>query len=202
MATDPSFDDLIARLRAGDPQAAAMVFNRYTFRLVALARSRLDGRIRSKVDAEDVVQSVYRSFFTRHAAGEFAINDAESLWGMLALITARKASNRVRSFRSARRDTGREVPLLDRVGARPSTGWELPDREPSPEEAAMLVEAVETLMRRLDERDQTVFQLAWDGQTTAAISRQLGRSERTIRRALERVKDEIERLQNPESSSD
>src|SRR6185295_15765908 len=69
MPPDPSFDDLMARLRTGDEAAAAEVFHRFTGRLIGLARRRLDHLVRPKVDAEDILQSVYRSFFRRSAGG-------------------------------------------------------------------------------------------------------------------------------------
>src|SRR5690242_9456367 len=61
VASEPSFADLMARLRAGDDAAAAALFQRFATRLIALARGRLDGLVRRKVDPEDVVQSVFRS---------------------------------------------------------------------------------------------------------------------------------------------
>jgi len=66
MAASDSFQDLIARLTAGEDAAATALFRRYGQRLIALARTRLDEAARRKLDPEDVVQSVFRSFFTRH----------------------------------------------------------------------------------------------------------------------------------------
>jgi hypothetical protein len=57
-------------IRSGDAGAAAPVFQRFAGRLIAPARSRLGDRLRAKVDPDDVVQSVYKSFFLRHANGE------------------------------------------------------------------------------------------------------------------------------------
>jgi len=54
-----SFAELLARLQAGDDAAATRVFHRYAHRLIARARSRLDARLRAKVDPEDVVQYVF-----------------------------------------------------------------------------------------------------------------------------------------------
>ena len=54
MAED-SVPDLLVRWRAGDQQAAAELFRRYTHRLVALARSRLPACLTPRVDPEDVV---------------------------------------------------------------------------------------------------------------------------------------------------
>ena len=52
----------MARLRAGDNAAAAEVFRRFANRLIGLARTHLDARVRQKVDPEDVMQSALKSF--------------------------------------------------------------------------------------------------------------------------------------------
>ena len=77
MPQSESFDDVMGRLRAGDQSAAATeIFQRFARRLIGLARTRLDDRVRSKVDAEDVLQSVFRSFFVRQAVGWHAQSGA------------------------------------------------------------------------------------------------------------------------------
>src|SRR3954464_3897514 len=65
------FEALVDRLRAGDAEAAAEVFHRYVGQLVGLASGRLAGLLRAQADPEDVVQSVFRSFFTRQQQGQF-----------------------------------------------------------------------------------------------------------------------------------
>src|SRR5207249_524909 len=96
-AMDPhdSFARLMARLRAGDDGAAAAVFQRFARQLIARARAHLDARLRPKLDPEDVVQSVYRSFFNRYGAGQFELGTWNDLWGLLTVITLRKCVNRV-----------------------------------------------------------------------------------------------------------
>ena len=54
---------LLERFRGGDDLAAAEIFDRYFQRLTALARSRLSPRLAQRTDPEDIVLSVYRSFF-------------------------------------------------------------------------------------------------------------------------------------------
>jgi hypothetical protein len=46
MTADTSFRDFVTRLYAGDEDAAVAFFHRDTHRLLALARSHLDGRLR------------------------------------------------------------------------------------------------------------------------------------------------------------
>src|SRR5437016_14196174 len=98
---DDSFDDVMARLRAGDEAAAAAIFDRFARRLIALARARLDRLVSSKVDPEDVLQSAFRSFFLRHAEGRWDLIGWDGLWGLLARITVRKCGRRIEHFRAA-----------------------------------------------------------------------------------------------------
>ena len=77
----PAFEELTARLCGGDDEAAAEVFRRFTHRPIGLARGRLDHLIRRKVDPEDILQSVYRIFFSRCACGSFSLGNWDSLWG-------------------------------------------------------------------------------------------------------------------------
>ena len=93
---------LMARLRAGDDDAAAMVFRRFTHRLIALARTQLETTSQARADVEDVVQSAYKSFFSRYGQGQFHFDDWDDLWGLLTIITLRKCSNR-RTYLHARR---------------------------------------------------------------------------------------------------
>ena len=57
MSDESPAQDVLARLRAGDEQAAAEVFGRFAHRLVGLARQRLPDSLRGKEDPEDAVQS-------------------------------------------------------------------------------------------------------------------------------------------------
>ena len=55
--------ELLSRFQEGDAAAAEAIFARYANRLLALARSRLSSKLARRIDADDVVQSTFRSFF-------------------------------------------------------------------------------------------------------------------------------------------
>jgi RNA polymerase sigma-70 factor (ECF subfamily) len=194
LSTPKSFTALMNRLRAGDDEAAARVFGRFAKRLVGLARSQLDAGTRGHVDPEDIVQSVYRSFFTRYERGEFELTDWDGLWGMLTVITVRKCLNRAAYFRTARRDVRRQVPLAEGD----HSPLQLLTREPTPDEAALLMEIVQELMADLDGRERTMLSLSLQGYTVKEISPQVERSERTVQRLLERVRTQLHSMQTPE----
>jgi RNA polymerase sigma-70 factor (ECF subfamily) len=184
----------MTRLRAGDDEAAARVFGRFAQRLVGLARRQLDAATRGQVDPEDIVQSVYRSFFTRYERGEFELTNWDSLWGMLTVITVRKCLNRAAFFRTARRDVRRQVPLAESD----DNPLQLLAREPTPDEAALLTETLQELMADLDERERAMLALALQGYTVKEISPQVERSERTVQRLLERVRTQLQSKQTAE----
>jgi RNA polymerase sigma-70 factor (ECF subfamily) len=190
MPAEDSFAEVMARLRAGDDDATAQVFRRFTHRLIALARAHLDGRLRQKVDPEDVLQSAFKSFFLRHAEGQLTLGGWDGLWAVLALITARKCGRYVRHFHAGRRDVNAEVAPAG--GADASGVIEAFDDEPSPAEAAMLSELVEQLHRGLGPRDGEILALALQGYSAAEISSQLVRPARTVYRVLGRIKARLE----------
>jgi hypothetical protein len=101
---DTSFQNLLVQLENGHPSAAARVFDRFSDRLVALARSRLNPQLLQRVDPEDVTKSVFRSFFQRQEAGLFSLETWGSLWGLLVTMTVRKCRRRADEFYAARRN--------------------------------------------------------------------------------------------------
>lgn len=192
MASKASVEELISRLRQGDSDAESQLFHRYVNRLLALARQRLDRITSGKVDADDVVQSVYRSFFLRLRKGQFNVPDSASLWALLTEITLRKCGRRQAFYRAARRDAGREV-----NGQSPdetNIPWEAIAREPTPHEAAMLAETLEQIMRPMDQRQQQMMMFGLQGFNDREISEKVGRSQRTVRRHLQRVKSKLESM--------
>src|SRR5262249_13331718 len=165
---------------------------RFPRRLVGLARSRLDDRLRHKIDPEDIVQSAYKSFFLRYGEGALAAEGWDGLWGLLTCITLRKCADRVRYYRAECRDLSREAsaPAEDAEPWRDAVG-----REPTPEQAGVLAETVEQVLRGLDDDERAIIELSLQGYSTQEISEQLGRATRSVRRLRERVRKQLERLQ-------
>jgi RNA polymerase sigma-70 factor, ECF subfamily len=189
-----SFDDILHRLRQGDDGASREVYHRYTHRLIYLARRRLSGKLAQKVDPEDVLQSVYRSFFLRVAVGEFDLQDWDGLWNLLVAITLRKCGRQLEYHLAARRDVRRESSSEDGEGS--MLDWQALAREPTPEEAAALTEMVDYLLRGLqDDRYQQILVLRLQGYGLEEISQQVGRSEQTVHRVLDQVKKRLRRYE-------
>jgi RNA polymerase sigma-70 factor (ECF subfamily) len=188
-----SFAEFMSTLQARDSDAARELFGRFTHQLMTLASRHIDAGLKHRVEAEDIVQSTYKSFFLRQGAGEFKFVNWNSLWGLLTLITVRKCAERAAYHRAERRNASREVSAPPGHGAAP---WLEPSgREPTPLEAAVLNETVERLLADLDQEERPVLELSLQGYTTREISERLGRAERTVRLLREGVRHRLEQMQ-------
>ena len=92
MSDTESVQELLKCWRAGDPAAAEAIHRRYAQRLCALVEPRIGDQLRRRVDAEDIVQSVFRTFFRRVGDGQFHIDHTSSLWHLLVGIGLKLAA--------------------------------------------------------------------------------------------------------------
>jgi len=188
---DESSAILVARCRAGDQQAASELFHRYAGRLIALARSRLSAKVAHRVDPEDVIQSVYRSLFADIEAGCYELQRGGDLWRLLVAITLHKLQNQIRDLSAQKRDIARE----EHFGSADSLCGLQPlvlAKEPSPVEAVALAELLEQIMHRLDPSERRLLELRFQGYTIDEIAADLQWGERTVRRVLDEIKEQVQ----------
>jgi RNA polymerase sigma-70 factor (ECF subfamily) len=170
---------------AGDEDAARLIVERYVDRLVALARQRLSPRLARRFDPEDVLQSVFRTFFDRAKAGQFHLEGPDDLSKLLTRITIHKTLRQVAFHRAAKRNPDRETAHAE---DEPQKLLELLDREPSPEEANVFVDLLDDFLSQLQTQDRQIIELRLQGQTNLEIADRLGVSERKVRRLMERIR--------------
>jgi RNA polymerase sigma-70 factor (ECF subfamily) len=186
---------LLARWRDGDQDAAEELFRRYSERLMALVRTRLSDKLSARLDPEDIVQSVYRCFFSSVREDRFVLERSGDLWRLLVSITMNKLIDQTRRQTSDRRSVEREQswsPGDTRFG--PDS--EMLAREPAPEDAAAVLEEVEHVMSCLEPLHRRIVEMRLQGYSTAEIALDVQRTERTVRRVLELVRESLsKRLQ-------
>ncbi len=151
--------ELLERFRAGDDASADALFARYFERLTALARSRLAPRLARRSDPEDIVMSVYRSFFIDARAGRFTLNRGGDLWRLLAAMTKHKLLRTARYHRAERRSVDLDV-CLDDAGDERLRAW---DETLGPESAAELADELEIVLTSLDVLGRRVLELRLQG---------------------------------------
>jgi len=177
---------LLIDCQDGDESAAWALYERYVKRLVGLARSRLSRKLTARVDAEDVVQSVYRSFFRNAQAGRYELEQTGDLWRLLASITVNKVRDQAKRHTQQKRTVDRESAGADSEAPVESFGSLIAD-EPSPEAAAMLIDEMEQVMTQLDQSQREILELRLQGHIVEDIASMVHCSERTVRRKLDRI---------------
>lgn len=188
--TDDHSIKLVQRYREGDELAAQELFERYLSRLVSLARVRLSTRMQRRVEPEDVVQSVYRSFFRKAGEGKFTIDKSGDLWRLLAKITILKVRGQVEFHTAQKRGINSETATDE--SSEKSILPEALSREPSPEDAATMVEELEAVMDRLDPTQRKIMELKLQNFSEDEICAEVQRSGRTVRRALQQIRSELQ----------
>lgn len=188
--------DLIARWRAGDERAATELYARHAQRLAAMARGRMSEKLARRLDPEDVVLSAYRSLFAGLDDDRFQVQRSGDLWALLAAITMNKLRRQIERHSAGRRALTRE----EAVDAG-DTALDMVAREPTPAEAAALADEVEDLMRGLDPLQRRMVELRLQGYSLEEIATTTERSERTVRRVLDQIKERLE-TQHADSLAD
>jgi RNA polymerase sigma factor (sigma-70 family) len=186
MASNGSVTRWIEQLKTGDAVAVQKLWERYFRRLVGLARQKLRGTRKRAADEEDVALSAFDSFCRGAEAGRFSrLDDRDSLWNVLVVLTARKAWHLVRD--EARHKRAKVVSWEDAAAGDPEEGSleQFLSREPTPAFAAQVAEEYQLLLRRLGEHTLEVIAV-WkmEGYTNEEIATKLGCTERTVERKL------------------
>jgi DNA-directed RNA polymerase specialized sigma24 family protein len=186
MAPEGSVTGLFGPLQAGDPAAAQQLWERYFRRLVGLARQKLRDAPRAAADEEDVALSALDSFCRNAEQGRFPqLADRDSLWRLLVVITARKASHLLRDQSRQKRGGGATA-----ADDEASVLGQVLSREPGPAFAAQVAEEYRRLLARLGGRElESVALWRMEGYTVEEIAARLGCVVRSVKRKLRLIRD-------------
>ncbi len=190
---DLSDRSLLRRFRAGEHDAATELYVRYASRLLALANAHTSPSLSSRFDPEDVVQSVFRTFFRRAAAGLYDVPPGDQLWQLFLVI----ALNKVRALSIHHRAQKRDVTRTSGsaiVETYPGTADEAPRQ--------VLKLVMDDIISRLPEAEQKMIRLRIDGFDVREIAAQTDRSKRTVERVLQRFRHELSELIEDSSRPD
>lgn len=102
---------LLDRFRLGDQDAALQLYYRYADRLMRLASKSTPAELAPRFDPEDIVQSVFRTFFRRAAKGQYEAPEGDELWKLLLVMALNKVRSRAAFHRARKRDIRKTQPL-------------------------------------------------------------------------------------------
>ena len=151
-------------------------------RLLSQARRELPGYLSSRVDPEDIVQSVFRSFFQRHQSRPFEFETANDVWRLLSAMTYKKVCNKIRFHHRKLRDVNREgAAEVERV---PSQNVS----DASASAVTIMMELLQSIVKQIPPQHQEILLLRMNDYTIEEIAEELQISSRTVDRALQRVR--------------
>jgi len=171
------------RLASGDNQAMSELFDRYSTDLAQVASQNIHPALIKRFDGEDVVQSVFRTFFRRHESGGLSIAHSGELWKLLVTITLCKTRSAARRHTADKRDYQSEQPQnpLDLID----------QREVAPEDGLMFWEEVEILLKGLPDRVGQILTARLEGKSKTEIANELNISRQTVHRILNLMQDRL-----------
>lgn len=185
---DQSLSDraLLGRIRSGQEDAATLLYLRYADRLRALATSQCSSDLGRRLDPDDIVQSVFRTFFRRVTQGAgYDVPAGDEIWKLFRVIAINKIRTVGAFHRAAKRDVGASV------------GGEEFDRavqtQSGSDEMALTVLRllIEEILAGLPGSHRQIVQLRIEEYDVAEIAHRTQRSKRTVERVLQQFRQSL-----------
>jgi RNA polymerase sigma-70 factor (ECF subfamily) len=186
MSDTPSTKGFVGRVNRCTDSVAVELDHRYREKLCALVQREMARSLQTREDPEDVVQTVFRTYFRRAAKGEFHIACSSDLWALLTTITRHKILKRAEYHGAFKRMRAAEAPLPQ--------DDQILGNDPDPQDAVVVTDLVKETLQGLDDSYRDVFQLRVQGCTEAEIAKQLKTTRAAVRYRLERIRNRLERL--------
>ena len=177
------FQSFQERLQAGDSNAVKKLFDEYSRRLVRLAGNNIHPALLKRFDGEDIVQSVFRTFFRRQEEGKFHIEHSQQLWQLLVTLTLCKTRTHARRHTANRRDVA-----LDHAT---SNHDQIFGGQPSHEDALALWEEIDLVLEGLPDRTAEIISMRLEGRNRSEIAKELNLSRQSIHRILKLVQERL-----------
>jgi RNA polymerase sigma-70 factor (ECF subfamily) len=191
-ASEPSDHSLILRFREGDHDAATQLYLRYAQRLKHLVERKCSAEQARRAGVEDIVQSVFGSFFRRMGKGLYNVPDGEELWKLLVVLALHKICEKAVYHHAAKRDRHRTI-----GGDEAWRDLELrSNAEDEPEGNLNLV--LEEILEQLPSENREMVRLRLEGYQVAEVARKTGRARRTVERILQETRLKLRQLVHEE----
>jgi len=177
---------LVRRLKNGEDRDAALgLYLRYAQRLLHSTQRNMSSALAQRMDPEDVVQSVFRTFFRRAAGGQYQVPTGDELWKLLLVISLNKVRTAGRHHHAAKRDAAISVNLSEQDGFSPQAEDDF---------ARKLLElSITEVISEFPPSAQRVIDLRIQGYEVNQISEITRRSKRTVERILQHFRSEMMR---------
>jgi RNA polymerase sigma-70 factor (ECF subfamily) len=138
-----------------------------------------------RLDPEDVVQSVFRTFFRRAAEGHYEIPDGEELWKLFLVIALNKIRTLAQFHRAAKRDV-KQTKDLSKVEPFVACSDSLDEQAYN-----VLRMTIDDVLKDLSESQRDMIMLRIEGNGVNAIAETTGRAKRSVERVLQTFRETL-----------
>ncbi|OAI51907.1 hypothetical protein AYO44_16825, partial [Planctomycetaceae bacterium SCGC AG-212-F19] len=182
---EPSDSVLLRRFQNRDLDAATQLYVRYATRLRKLAQAQCSAALAKRVEPDDIVQSVFGSFFRRAAQGQYSVPDGNELWNLLLVIALNKIRAKGAYFGAAKRDARRTTDLatLDQTFGAARRGDDLA--------YAFLKLVINDAMKGLTTVQKEMVSMRIDGWEVSEIAEKTRSSVRSVERCLHAFREQL-----------
>jgi len=156
------------------------VYDAFHASLCRGARRLLGARLRRRVAEEDIVQSVFRTFYRRDRLGECEFDHTGALGNYLWTIMSNKVRTYAEHHHAQKRDLRVEQTLDASCAA---AGYR--DRHAGPEDWAMVRDEIRILTKGFVARDLEILRLYLEGYASSEVAQRVGCSRWTVRRIVD-----------------
>jgi RNA polymerase sigma factor (sigma-70 family) len=156
------------------------VYRRFCETLRSAAEKLVGPRLRRRVDADDIVQSVFREYHQNNSGGTCKFDNTRALHNYLRTVMDNKVRNQAQ-FHNAKK---RGVMLEESVVASGEISA-LQPRQPTPDQWVAATDEIQFLPRGFSRRDLKIVRLCAEGHTSPEVARLLRCSRWTVRRVLD-----------------
>ncbi|WP_442483797.1 protein kinase domain-containing protein [Aeoliella sp. SH292] len=170
------------RLPTEPAALATEVVRRFGERLKRLIRGRISRKLRPRVDAEDVLQSAYRSFFLAADREQFKINTARESWYLLRTFAFHKLQKRIEWHTAAKRNYQRHDDESRHLATHAAG-------QTTPSQHFAVQELFASATGELSQVEREAMEMLRKGYSRDHIAREMKKSPRTVRRLLARCED-------------
>lgn len=185
--------ELVDLWRAGDEDAATILHERHLARLLNLVGRHLADKFNSRLDPDDVVQSVFRSIFRLTREGRFEFEGDSDFWKLLLTMALNKVRNTVRHHQAGKRTPAAESISTSADGVDGYIVNRL-SSQPTLQEIVSFADMLELVLEQLDPNQQLLIQYRIEGYTQKEIAQKLGVDDRTVRRMFANIRNRGEQL--------
>lgn len=184
----PSDHRLLEQYRQGQMDASTQIYLKYADRLIGMTSKKSSAELSRHVDPEDIVQSVFRTFFRRVDKGQYDVPEGEEIWKLLLVITLNKIRAVVAHNRAAKRD-------VRRTQSEASVEHTMAFMDDQDEMAlATLKMVIDEVLSEVLEINQSIIRQRIEGHEIEEIARNVGRSKRTVERVLQEFRSRLSKL--------